>query len=157
MRTATLEGSHVVFAVDGSDEELCPSAIQDLIALSEVGNTMAGRPSLIRVGRGHAAAHTEPYQEQTLAIGLERLTRSEAETYVEAKLSAAGCAERVFTPWALSRLHAWSEGVPRRIDQLATFSLMAAALQGLEVVSPDVVDGVAQRHLVEANPAMVAT
>jgi type II secretory pathway predicted ATPase ExeA len=96
------------------------------------------------------------YGERTLAIGLERITRSEAETYVEAKLSAAGCAEHIFTPRALTRLHCWSEGVPRGIDQLATLSLMAGALNGLEVVSPDVVDGVALRHLVDVNPAMVA-
>jgi general secretion pathway protein A len=156
IRTASLEGNHLLFAVDGWDEELTPSAIQDLFALMELGRFRSGLLTLIRVGRGPTDERMVSYEEPTLAIGLERLTRSEAETYVEAKLAAAGCADRVFTPRALTRLHSWSEGVPRGIDQLSTFSLMAGAVQGLELISPDVVDGVALRCLVEVNPDIAA-
>ena len=109
MRAATLEGSHVVFVVDGWDAGLDPAAIRDLTALVEQGSRDGSPVSLIRVGR------VEPDGDDAgwPAIGLERLTRSEAETYVDARGQAAGCRERVFTSRALTRLHAWSEGVPR--------------------------------------------
>jgi type II secretory pathway predicted ATPase ExeA len=155
LRAATLEGTHVVLAIDGWDEELSPAAVHDLLALMDVNSPKAQNISLICVGRGHSDDRSGPSDEWSLAIGLERLTRSEAETYIEAKLSVVAGAEGIFTPRALTRLHSWTEGIPRRIDQLATFSLMAGALQGLEVVSPDVVDAVALRNLVEVNPLRI--
>ncbi len=82
-----------------------------------------------------------------LAIRLVALTRSESVRFIEEKLAAAGRTDPAFTPRALSRLHDLSGGVPRGIDRLGSLSLMAAAVRGLELVSPDVVDGVARECL----------
>jgi type II secretory pathway predicted ATPase ExeA len=71
------------------------------------------------------------------------LTRSEAECYLQAKLSGAGCSERIFTPRAITRLHGLSAGVPRGLERLAALSLMAGSLRGLEVVPAEVVDAIA--------------
>jgi general secretion pathway protein A len=153
IRATTLEGSHVVVALDGWDDQGDRRGARDLSALMGAGGPKAQLVSLIRVGRGPFNDGTDPSDCSILAIGLQRLTRSEAVTYVDAKLAAAGCRERIFTPRALTRLHSWSEGVPRGLDRLATFSLMAGAVQGLEAISPDVVDGVALGNLVGVNPA----
>jgi hypothetical protein len=149
---AALEGYHVVFIVDGWDTDPGPTTMQDLTALMDAAGPQGLPPSLIRVGRGTDEAR----DSWTVAIGLERLTRSESETYVGAKLGSAGCRERIFTPRAFSRLHSWSEGVPRTLDEIATFALVAGAVQGREVVTPDVVDGVALRSLVGVNPDVIA-
>ncbi len=116
MRAATFEGSHVVFRGRRLGRRASdPAAIRDLTALVERGRRDGSPVSLIRVGR------VEPDGDDAgwPAIGLERLTRSEAETYLDARSRAAGCRERVFTPRALTRLHAWSQGVPRELDRLA--------------------------------------
>ena len=52
----------------------------------------------VRVGRGTDAEDDDCDDSRALAIGLERLTRSEAQTYLDAKLAAGGCRDRVFTP-----------------------------------------------------------
>jgi type II secretory pathway predicted ATPase ExeA len=79
-----------------------------------------------------------------LLIRLPALTRGDAERYLTAKLTAAGRAGATFTPRALSRLHAASAGNPRTLDRLASLALMAGALRGLEIVTPDVIEGVAR-------------
>ena len=76
-------------------------------------------------------------------IRLAPLTRSEAAEYLARKLSAAGRSEATFTPRAITRLHLLSQGVPRGLDRLATLALMAGAMRGLEVIGPEVVEGVA--------------
>ena len=42
------------------------------------------------------------------------------------------------------RLHARSAGVPRGLDRLASLALLAGAVQRLEILSPEVVEGVAR-------------
>ncbi len=156
VRSATFEDSHIVFVIDDWDENTDPATIKELTALVAVGSPSGPPPSLIRVGRRAAQECAEWGDPWTLAIGLDRLTRTQAGTYLAARLAVAGCRERVFTPRALTRLHSWSEGVPRGLGQLATLALMAAAVQGLEVVPPDVVDGVASRGLVGIQPGATA-
>ena len=148
LRAASLEGRHVVFAIDGWDMNVDSTTMQDLTALLEIGGGSGTPVSLVRVGRGIDADHDGRDHRGALAIGLERLTRSETEAYLKAKLAFGGCRERILTPRALTRLHSWSEGIPRALEQLAALSMMAGALQGLEVLTPDVVDGVAQHSLV---------
>jgi general secretion pathway protein A len=156
VRVAALEGSHVVFAIDGWDVNPDPATLQSLAALLDTGGQGRVPPSLIRVGRLDPDASPGPGDTWTLAIGLQRLTRSQAETYLDTKLAVAGGRERIFTTRAMTRLHCWSEGVPRGLDQLSASSLMAAAMQGLEVVSPDVVDSVAVDSLFGVNSATTA-
>lgn len=78
-----------------------------------------------------------------LTIRIPALTRSETDRYVAEKLAAAGRDEPSFTPRALGRLHEVSGGVPRGIDRLGSLALMAGAARRLEIVTPDVIDGVA--------------
>lgn len=78
-----------------------------------------------------------------LVIGLPALTRTETARYVREKLASAGRDEAAFTPRALSALHELSGGVPRGIDRLGSLALMAAAVRRLEMVTPDVLHGVA--------------
>jgi type II secretory pathway predicted ATPase ExeA len=77
-----------------------------------------------------------------LLIRLAALTRSDAETYLGAKLAAAGRSGPAFTPRAITHMHAAATGNPRTLDRLATLALTAGALRGLELVTPDIIDAV---------------
>jgi MSHA biogenesis protein MshM len=80
----------------------------------------------------------------TLRINLKPLTRSEAATYLTAKLAAAGCEGSLFTERAVTRLHALSGGIPSGLNRLATLAMMAGASRGMEAISAEVVDAVSE-------------
>ena len=73
-------------------------------------------------------------------IGLKRLTRSEADSYLTTKLRWAGTTDRLFTARAITRIQALSFGVPRELERLARTCLIAGAVRGLEVINPELVD-----------------
>ena len=145
---AALQGFQVILAVDDGNGPPDSSTARDLNMLAHRGFGQETRLTVIRVG----LPSSEPEDGWALAIGLLRLTRSQADAYLNAKLAAAGATERVFTPRAVTRLHALSGGVPRGLEQLATLSLMAGAVRRLEVISPDVVDGVARECRRSVSP-----
>jgi len=155
LRVASLQGFQVVLGIDDWDGRSGSPALRDLNALAHQGFGPEARLTVIRAGR--TAPDDQPDQAEdgwALAIGLKRLTRSQVETYLAAKLAAAGCGERLFTPRAITRLHGISGGVPRALESLAAWGLMAGAARGLEVVSPDIVDGVAEECLPALSPAI---
>ena len=101
-----------MFVIDGWDANPDAGTMQDLTALLDVGGPKGNPVSLLRVGRGTDVEDDGCDESRALAIGLERLTRSETQTYLDAKIAAGGCRDRVFTPRALTRLHSWAEGIP---------------------------------------------
>ncbi len=143
-RVASLEGFQVILAIDDESEGGTGTIVRDLVATARAGCERGIRLTIILVGRPISEPRLEPEDGWSLAIALQRLTRSQVEHYLAAKLAAAGSSEQVFTPRAVTRLHGLSAGIPRGLEQLAGLSLMAGAVRGLEVISPDVVDGVAR-------------
>lgn len=129
----------VVLAIDDCQDLTTADDRLDLDRLVHLDPHPRARLTVLQVGRidGHAP---EPWD---LAIRLEPLTRSEAADYLAAKLAAAGRADPAFTPRALTRWHALAGGVPRGLDRLAALALIAGAVRGLEIITPEVVDGVA--------------
>ncbi len=98
--------------------------------------------------RPHPATPSDGWRTR---VRLPALLRSETERYIVAKLAAAGRSEPTFTPRAFGSLHALSGGVPRGIDRLASLALMAGAVRGAEVVTPEVVRDVACECEHDAN------
>ncbi|APW63047.1 AAA family ATPase [Paludisphaera borealis] len=139
VQVCSLEGRRVVLAVDGAEALWDESNRPDLLRLAQLDG---GSATVILAVRERD--EPEPALPWALTIGLDRLTRSEVERYLAAKLAAAGCGDPLFTPPAIVRLHALSSGVPRGLDRLASLALMAAASRGLEAVSSEVVDGAAR-------------
>jgi type II secretory pathway predicted ATPase ExeA len=148
IRVISLHGFHVVLAVDDWNEPAEDSSVsgRDLEFLTQLSSESTIQLSVILIGRTPTDSAGRLHASGTcpLPITLHRLTRSQVESYLVAKLDAAGCTERIFTPRAATRLHARTSGVPRRVDRLASLCLIAGAVRGLEVISPDVVDGVAR-------------
>ena len=149
-RSASIEGTQVVLVLDQWDTDPGPGVVQDLLAL--VGSSDPGGPSPTIIRSGRALADDDG--SRALSIGLERLTRTEAETYVAGRLASAGCHDRIFTPRAVGRLHSWSEGVPGTISELASLAMLTAASHRAEVITPDLIDGIALRGLVGIDPSL---
>ena len=135
---------HVVLTIDAAQDLAATADRHDLERLVHLDPHPEGRVTVLPVFRTpEPSAEGPPRPTWDLAIRIPPLTRSETEQYVTAKLSAAGRDEPTFTPRALHRLHAAATGLPRGSDRLASRALMAGAVRGLEMVTPEVVDGVA--------------
>ena len=135
---------HLVLAVDDCHETNTASARRDLDFLHHLGSD-SGTDLDDHPGRSRRHnARVGSIDAWTLAIVLKPLTRTQVDGYLRAKLDAAGCVEAVFTPRAITRMHHLSAGIPRGLDRLASLCLVAGAVRGLEVITPDVVDGAAR-------------
>jgi len=143
IRLSRWQGLHVVLAIDHWPNPADPSGGRELDRLVHLDPQNDDGLTILQVLRAEKDEEMslDPWQ---LTIGLAPLMLVELEYYVSAKLSAAGRDEPTFTPRALKKLHALSGGNPRGVDRLASLALMAGAWRGLEIVTPEVIDGVAQ-------------
>lgn len=126
----------VTLAIDDAHALADPAPFDRLRAL-DPGIT------LLLVGR-------EPLAEApwSLRVRLAPLTRSEAESYLTHKLAFAGRPEPTFTPRAVTLLHSLTAGNPRGLDRLAALALLAGSARRVEMVTPEVVEGVAAECVV---------
>lgn len=138
-RLCRAQGLGVVLAIDDCQDLTDPSDRLDLERLVHLDPHPRARVTVLQVGRDEPS----PADPWGLAITLGPLTRGEASAYLAAKLAAAGRGEPTFTPRAITRWHALAGGVPRGLERLAALALIAGAVRGLEIIPPEVVDGVA--------------
>jgi type II secretory pathway predicted ATPase ExeA len=122
----------VTLAIDDTHALAEPVAIDRLLRLDPA-------VTLLLVGRGPS-----PEAPWSLRVRLTSLTRTETDLYLTTKLSAAGRSEPTFTPSAVTLLHSLSAGNPRGLDRLAALALLAGSARRLEMITPDLVEGVAQ-------------
>lgn len=141
VRVCRVQGLGVVLAIDDDHQLVDAIDRQDLDRLVQIDPRTERNLSIIRVGR--PCPTDEWMGDWALSIQLSSLTRTESERFVVEKMHAAGREDMSFTPRALLRLYELSGGVPRGLDQLASLALFAAETRRLEVIPPEVVDGVA--------------
>jgi MSHA biogenesis protein MshM len=148
-RLCRWQGFHVVLVVDDVHLLEGKSDGLDLERLDHLDPDPSARLTILQVGRpklDESSRHSSS-NDWGLSIRLLPLTRSEVENYLTSKLESAGRSDPTFTPRAVSRIHALSEGVPQGLDRLATLALVAAAFRGLEMIPPEVVDEAARECL----------
>jgi type II secretory pathway predicted ATPase ExeA len=143
IRLASLQAYQVVVIIDDCDDQVDATVRRDLDSLDQFGSMTSSGLTIIQLERTDGAAQPVGCGVWSPTIGLERLTRSQTETYLATKLEWAGSTERIFTPRALTRIHALSLGVPRAVEQLASICLTGGAVRGLEVINPELVDAAA--------------
>lgn len=145
-RLCRLQRLAMVLVVDDAQGLTSPADRLDLDRLAHLDPHPEARLTVLQVGRD-PDADSEPW---SLAIRLAPLTRTETSDYLNARLAAAGRDQPAFTPRAVTLLHALTSGVPRGLDRLASLALIASDARGLEMISPDVIDGVARECVVGA-------
>ncbi|WP_406696734.1 type II secretory pathway protein ExeA [Singulisphaera sp. Ch08] len=141
LRLCRWQRQQVILAIDDCQNLPDPTDRLDLDRLVHADAHPAARLTVIQVFR-LADDEERTVDPWSLSIALPSLLRSECERYLTSKLAASGREEPVFTPRAIHRLHSLSEGVPRGIDRLASLALMAGAMRGLEIITPEVVEAV---------------
>ncbi|MGO9466906.1 MAG: ExeA family protein [Isosphaeraceae bacterium] len=150
VRVHSLEGFQVVLAIDdcrGPAGGCAGNLAAGLVGLGRLAPGDRRGVTVVQLQQDDPDEPATDAERWALRAGLRPLTRSEAEDYLRQKLAAAGCRERIFTARAITRLQSLCAGVPRGLERLATLSLTAGAIRGIEVVSPEIVDGVAREWL----------
>ncbi len=83
--------------IDDCDDQVDAMVRRDLDSVAQLGATTTGL-TIIQLERTDAGAQAVVGGVWSPTIGLERLTRSQTETYLATKLEWAGSTERIFTP-----------------------------------------------------------
>lgn len=96
---------------------------------------LVAHPELRR--RVTLAAHEALNQRIVVRAHMGGLTRDELDQYVAHLLRRAGTELPLFEPAALEAIFQATSGLPRRVNQLCHFSLMAAAMAKAKVGSAD--------------------
>lgn len=144
IRIFSHQGFQAVLVVENAQLLVQSSENADLERLTHLGELADGAVTVLLVTSGDLTPESLASGLCPLCIRLKPLTRSEAGTYLTAKLAAAGCDCALFTPRAVTRLHALSGGIPSGLNRLTTLALMAGALRGMESISAEVVDAVSK-------------
>ena len=118
IRAASLQGTHVVLVIDDCQQLTTNTARCDLDYLVRLGTHASAGLTVVQVAQRDLDRPSDPNDSWMPAVGLVPLTRSQVESYLATKLGAVGCNEPTFTPRAITRLQALSEGVPRQFTRL---------------------------------------
>jgi type II secretory pathway predicted ATPase ExeA len=149
VRLCRLQGISAVIAVDDDQALEDAEDRHDLNRLADLDPHPRARLTIVRSGRPGRDNIPRDWGRE-LTIRLAPLTRTEAAHYVAAKLVAARYHTIRFAIPAATRLHALAQGVPRRLDHLASLAVLAAQPRGLDTIPAEIVDGVAEEALVDA-------
>lgn len=99
-----------------------------------------GQPELRHLLRTQSM---EPLKQRiSLQFHLKPLSLEETMEYLDFRIATAGGTAGLFTPDAVQAIHELSEGVPRRINALATNSLLVAYGSDLAVIDASVIQEV---------------
>jgi len=103
---------------------------------------LVGQPDLRR--RLNHKAYMPLKQRIGLFYHLGPIGEDEIIGYVEHRLKVGGCEEQLFTGEALKALHAYSGGVPRLINSLATAALLSGLGHEYRVIERQLINEAAQ-------------
>lgn len=149
LHAAARSGRRTLLIVDEA-QALPVSALEELRMLS---NFQVGGHALLQIfllgqpefrERLHGSARLEQLRQRVIAVHhLDPMGPEEIEPYMLHRLKVVGWQGRPqFTPDAFAALFEGSEGVPRRLNQLAGRVLLLGAIDHLEVIDGAAVDTV---------------
>ena len=142
IRLASIQGIHVLIAIDD-----CESASRSLRDIDALANLPAGssapadrhsspppRSGMAAAARGGVARRPWPLAAHTFADRFLSDHQARGRRLRHSRLH----------PPRVTRLHCAGAGVPRAIDHIATRCLMTGSAQDLEMISPELVDALAE-------------
>lgn len=90
----------------------------------------------------------EPLRQRiTMQFHLSPLEMEDVQEYLDYRLEVAGGSSGLFSPDAVQRIYALSEGVPRRINQIATNAILEGFGRDMALIDSAIVDAVAAELL----------
>ncbi len=127
-------------------EDASPQVLEHVARLAqwERAGGAAPRLTIVLAADANAAAKLSPQllELAELRIDVEPWEPADTVQYVATALEHAGRSTPVFTDEALHLLHDLCDGVPRRVNQLASLALAAGAGRKLAEIDAETIDGI---------------
>lgn len=132
-----------VLLLDDADEAETEVLLQ-VARVAQIDPSPAARLTIVLAAQSRRLGHLgrRLLELADLRIDLEPWSESDTIGYLRWALARAGRIQPTFTSEAMRHLHLLSEGVPRRVKQLADMALLAGAGSELDLIDVDVVDSV---------------
>jgi general secretion pathway protein A len=134
VRLIRAQAARLVLAIDGAEILAGRTGTRHLASLINLDPVVT---VILTMPAGAFDPPGDPFK-----VPLGPLTRGEASQYLASKLGQAGRNSPAFTPRGMTALHALADGIPRQLDRLAGQLLRAAALEHLDRISEELVEGV---------------
>lgn len=154
-------GQNNVLIIDEA-QNLAPEVLEQLRLLTNLETNERKLLQIILIGQPElrdllARPEMEQVAQRVIArFHLDALSPAETAQYIQHRLSVAGHRRgRLFTDEALSRIHAWTQGVPRRINLLCDRALLGAYAEDRHQVDRRIVDKAAA-EVFEGQPRVAA-
>lgn len=128
-----IEGKQQPILVIDEAQHLRNEVLEDLRLLTNYEMDSENRLCILFVGltelrrRLQMSVHESLDQRIVVRFHLPGLTRDELPEYLTHRLREAGCELPLFEPAAIEAIHQATHGLPRRINRLAHYTLVAAA------------------------------
>jgi general secretion pathway protein A len=135
--------SPAVLLLDDADEAAGPVLAQ-VTRLARHDFSPESRLTIVLAGEAERIGHVgrQLLELAELRIDVEPLSAEETSAYLNERLEKAGRRQPAFDDAAAARLHELSEGVPRRVNQLADLSLLAGAGEEAKKIESQTVESV---------------
>lgn len=129
--------------IDDADET-DPAVLAQIARVVQSDPTPEGRLTVVLSARPERAARLgrRLLELAELRIDLEPWQADDTAGFLRTAIAVAGGRRDAFHPAAQARIHELTDGVPRRVKQLAELALLAAAAQHLPLVDAETVEDV---------------
>jgi len=143
------EDNNVVLLVDEA-QNLQPHVLEEVRMLSNLETEREKLIQIILMGQPELKAKlwlkqlTQLRQRVTLHYHLGPLDAKETEAYVLHRLHVAGAnGTPLFNPNALSKVYAYTQGVPRLVNGLCDLALLTGYINETKIIGPEIINDVA--------------
>ena len=123
-------------------QNLSREALEEIRMISNLQSDKEALIQILLVGQPELREKIMRYPqlEQRVALKcyLRRFGEEDTRKYVKHRLQVAGAVRSLFTPGVLYQIHKVSNGVPRRINNVADMCLLEAANRGVETVDEEI-------------------
>ncbi len=118
-----------------------------LLNVAAIGSGGEAAWTLVLVGQPTLLSHIESYPalDERLAVKcmLNRFAPDETTAYIQHRLRSVGAdADEIFDYAAIERIHALTQGIPRRINRLCDLALMVGYAEDRTKLSAEIIDNV---------------
>ena len=149
LKQCQLESENAVLLIDDADQAGA-DVLTQLVRLFQLPASQVGKFTVVLTANSHDTHRLGKRLLDLVDLCIELEPWEEADTvgYLQLALVAAGAERPVFTESALAEIHRLSGGVPRQVNRLADFALVAGTQSDQEAIGPATV---AEAHTLLTN------
>ncbi len=135
-----LQAETTVLLLDDADQAGADVLMQ-LARLVRLPTSRVGNLTLVLAGNPRQAHRlgNQILEQVDLRVDLEPWDAQDTIGYLQLALVAAGAEQPIFDDAALAEIHQLSSGIPRQVNRLADYALVAGSSAGLETVDAGIV------------------